>query len=69
MSTHPVQQPFQLPTRDRNDRDAVSISILELACQSTKPALGGAPGFTVLPQKDGESSLILDYLTGKELGI
>ena len=69
MSTHPVQQPFQLLTHDGNDRNAVSISILELACQSTKPTQDEAPAIKVLPQKDGSSSLILDYLTGKELGI
>jgi len=69
MSTHPVQQPFQLPTRDGNDRNAASISILELACQSTKPTQDAAPETEVLSQKDRWSSLILDYLTGKELGI
>jgi hypothetical protein len=37
MSTHPVQQSFQLPTHEENDRNAASISILELACQSSKP--------------------------------
>jgi hypothetical protein len=69
MSTHPVQQPFQLPTLHENDRNAASISILELACQSTQPAQDGAPEIEVLAQKDRSSSLILDYLTGKELGI
>ena len=69
MSTHHVQQPFQLPTHDENDWYAASISILELACHSTQPAQDGAPETEVLPQKDGSSSLILDYLTGKELGI
>jgi hypothetical protein len=69
MSTHPVQQPFQLPTHDQYDRNAASMSILELACQSTQPAQDGAPEIAVLAQKDRSSSLILDYLTGKELGI
>lgn len=69
MSTHPVQQPFQLPTLHENDWNAASISILELACQSTKSPQDAAPAIEVLPQKDGSSSLILDYLTGKELGI
>lgn len=69
MSTHPVQQPFQLQTPGGNDRNAVSISILELACQSTKLTQDGAPEIAVLAQKDGASSLILDHLTGKELGI
>lgn len=69
MSTHPVQQPFQLPTHDENNRNAASISILELACQSMQPAQDGAPETEVLPPKDGSSSLILAYLTGKELGI
>ena len=69
MSTHPVQQPFQLPTHDENDCNAASISILELAYQSTQPAQDVAPEIEILVQKDRSSSLILDYLTGKELGI
>ena len=69
MSTHPVQQPFQLPTLHENDRNAASISILELACQSTQRAQDGAPESELMAQKDQSPSLILDYLTGKELGI
>ena len=69
MSTHPVQQPFQFPTHDENDRNAAPISILYLACQSTQPAQDVAPEIEVLVQKDRSSSSILDYLTGKELGI
>ena len=69
MSTHPVQQSFQLPTHEENDRNAASISILELAYQSTQPAQDVAPEIEILAQKDRSSSLILDYLTGKELGI
>ena len=69
MSTHPVQQPFQLPTLHENDWNAASISILELACQSSKPTQDVAPEIEILAQKDRSSSLILDYLNGEELGI
>ncbi|MDA7749237.1 hypothetical protein N8913_02865 [Litoricola sp.] len=69
MSTHPVQQSFQLPTHEENDRNAASISILELACQSSKPTQDVAPEIEILAQKDRSSSLILDYLNGEELGI
>jgi len=69
MSTYPVQQPFQLPTLRENDRNAAPISILELACQSTQSMQDGAPEIELMAQKDQLSSLILDYLTGKELGI
>ena len=69
MSRYPIQQPFQLPALHENDRSVASISILELACQSMQPAQDGAPETEVLPPKDGSSSLILAYLTGKELGI
>lgn len=69
MSQHPVQQPFQLPILEKNDRNATPTSILELACQSVKPKQSAALESSVLVQRHQSSSLILDYLIGEELGI